>query len=257
MPHINDKGKKQRIGIKLGSALLTDGNGRINDKLLSAVCRQIARLIKDGHEVFIVTSGAIACDEKKHRSKNLRSAIGQPRIMHKYANFLAKYKIDAAQMLLTDECLLNKKNKQCNLLKKILNEAFRENIVPVINANDVIDNQEIKALRYCQDNDVMLKLVCSLVKADLAIIGIDEKGLLDQKNKIVCEVNRENIREILSFIKGGGKLGHGKNGIKTKLKSLWELALLGVSPILVSGKEKNFILRAVAGEKNFGTKFIS
>jgi glutamate 5-kinase len=248
---------KQRIGIKLGSALLTDGNGGINNELLQEVCRQTAQLVKEGNEVFIVTSGAIACDKKSYRSKNLRSAVGQPRIMHKYVSFLAQYDVDAAQMLLTDEYLLNKKSKQCNLLKGILNEAFRDGVVPVINANDVIDSQEIKALRHCQDNDVMLKLTCLLVKADLAIIGIREQGLLDRESRVIYEVNRKNLDDILSFVKGGSGLGHGKNGIVTKVRSLWELASLGVSPILVSGKEENFILRAVAGEKDFGTRFVS
>jgi glutamate 5-kinase len=245
---------KKTIGIKISSNIITDGNGKVHDEFILEICRQSAQLLRQGFNVFIVTSGAVASDWHKKRSKNLRSAVGQPIIMHRYSEFFSKYGVEAAQMLFVDKHLLGKEKI---IPKILLQEAFKEKVIPIINANDAVDDAELKALEYCADNDRLFNAVCDLISVDIVVIGFSEKGLLDNNGNVVYEV-RENDREkIISYAKGGSKLGHGTDGMKTKLSVLCELAKKGMQVTLAPGKERDFILRAVAGEKNFGTKFVN
>jgi glutamate 5-kinase len=241
-----------RIGIKLGSSLLTDGRGNINENIILEVCRQVSELKRVGHEVFIVSSGAVASDPKKYRSSNLRSGIGQPKLMERYVRFFEIFKIEASQHLLTDREILGE-NK---VTRATLLEAFSEKVVPIINGNDVVDNKELKALEVCADNDRLFQLVSILVKADIGIIGFSESGLLDKNQQVIHEVASDEVKKVLVHAKTGSKLGHGNDGMKTKIRTLVELSRHGTRAVLAPGKEKDFILRAAAGEKDFGTKFL-
>ena len=243
-----------RIGIKIGSNLLADANGKINNQLIRQICRQVSTLARKGHDVFIVSSGAVAGDNKKHRSKNLRAGVGQIRLMNSYARYFATFKIEISQHLLTDREVVGKNSF---VSKKTIIEAMEEKIVPIINGNDVVDDKELKALELCADNDVLFKSVCFLVNAELGIIGLGEKGLLDDSNKIIHEVRSSEINKMLKFARKGSLLGHGKNGMSTKIKTSGELARSGIKIILAPGKERDFILRAASGERKFGTRFIN
>jgi glutamate 5-kinase len=248
--------KKKIIGIKLGSATLVEA-GKIREKFIRSVCVQIAKLIEAGYGVFIVTSGAIASDSENSSSKNLRSAIGQPRIMQAYLKYLSQLGIDGAQFLLTDEQLIDAKSAKTKLTKRTIHEALSQGVVPIINANDVIDSEEVEALRYCADNDKLFKLMCLLIDVKIAIIGFDQAGFLDARKRVLHKLKIFELDAVLKFAKGGSKLGHGQNGMRTKILSLAELAKAGMQVHLAPAKEKNFILRSVAGEENFGTKFLA
>jgi glutamate 5-kinase len=243
-----------RIGIKLGSNIITSKTGKINEKIILEVCRQVAYLMKNNHEVFIVSSGAVASDAKKHRSKNLRAGVGQIKLTNYYQKFFQIFKIEVSQHLFTDREVIGKNN---SIAKNTLLEAMREKVVPIINGNDVIDGKELKALEICADNDTLFKSVCLLLKADLAIVGFGKKGLVDDRNKIVREVSCQDIKKAISYAKKGSLLGHGDNGMKTKIKVMGEMAQKGIIAVLAPGKEADFILRAIRGDNNFGTRFVS
>jgi glutamate 5-kinase len=246
--------KKKIIGIKLGSAVLVT-DGKINHQLIASVCEQSAKLVASGTGVFIVTSGAIASDNSKDRSKNLRSAVGQARIMNEYYLALEKSGIDCAQMLLIDEQLIDKRNSRARLTEKIMMEAFAVGVVPIINANDVIDSEEIKALTHCADNDKLFKLMCLLVEADVAVIGFDQLGFLDLDGQVMHRIKVSEIEKVLQCAKGSSLLGHGAEGMRTKVLALVELTQVKIQTHLVSAKEENFILRAISDEEDFGTRF--
>jgi glutamate 5-kinase len=246
--------KKKIIGIKLGSSVLVV-DGKINRKLIKGVCEQAISLVRDGFGVFIVTSGAIASDQSKRRSKNLRSAVGQIRIANEYRIFLEKFGIDGAQILLTDEQLVDEGSLKTILTKKIMQEAFSAGVIPIINANDVIDDEEIKALEHCADNDRLFKLMSLLVGADIAIIGFDQSGFLDPEGQVMHSIKASEIEIALGFANGGSALGHGLDGMRTKVLVLAELAQEQMQVCLAPANEENFILRAVSEEKNFGTRF--
>lgn len=245
--------KKLRVGIKLGSALLADGKGNINTALLQKICQQAATLIKQGHEVFIVTSGAVASGHKEGRSKNLKSAVGQPRLMNIYSQHFSSFGVEVSQHLFTDRELLAKDSA---ITKRTLLEAMAEGIIPIINANDSVDSYELKKIRECADNDRLLALVSKLVETDMVIMGLADDGFRDDSGKIIRRVRSSEISKFFDYAKGGNSLGYGKNGMRTKIVMLGELASQGIVAVLSPGKEKDFILRSVAKESGFGTLFV-
>lgn len=242
-----------KIGLKLGSSSVSNGNGEINQKIIESVSRQLVTLIKGGDAIFLVSSGAVASDPKKHRSKNLRSAIGQIRLMNHWTKEFNKFDIETSQHLLTDRDLIGENR---TITKRTILEAFDEKVVPIINGNDPVDDKELRALEICADNDILFKSICLLIGADVALIGFSEAGLIGLDGKVIHLVRMDNFENILSCANGGSKLGFGKDGMATKIEVLCELAGYGITSVLAPSYEKDFIFRALDGEKNFGTRFL-
>lgn len=249
-----------RIVIKIGSKLLTDGKKKIKWWFIFKLCWQINKLMKFGHEVVLITSGAIKSDYNENRSENLRAGVGQVKLIFLYA-FIFKifFKIDIAQILFTDKNLFDKNGKfigENSILYKTITEAFSKKVIPVLNYNDTVDDKQTRAFKECADNDKTAKWTALLIKADLCIIGFDKLGLLDKKGDVIYQVNQNKKKFALSCAKGGNPLGHGKEGMKTKISVAIELSENGIKTVLAPANKKNFILRAIANEKNFGTIFI-
>jgi len=244
---------RKMIGIKVGTSIVTKMKGVIDEVAISEICRQCAELVEDGNAVFIVTSGAVASGYKEGRSKNLCSAVGQSRLMNIYTKHFAEYGMDVSQHLFTDQELLAKDNK---VTKNTLLEAMTDGIVPIINANDSVDSFELGKIKECADNDQLLALVSKLIGADMVIIGFSENGFRDGEGNIIRRIRSGEIEKFLGYAKGGSALGHGKNGMRTKLLMLNDLSENGIVAMLAPGKEKNFILRSAAKEKDFGTLFV-
>lgn len=243
------KDKKGFLGIKLGSKTLINGK-EINKKFISSVCEQNLALQISGYDPFIVSSGAIASAPYLGFSSSLRAVIGQNRLMSVYENFFNKFEIKIGQLLLTDDDF---EQRRFNI-KWILLEAFINKVILIINANDGIWKGEIKALQKCADNDILFLNVCKIIRPKIAIIGIVEDGLLDQKNNVVPVVTKENFAQALSYT--NGKNGLGRGGMKSKVKVAHELADMEIRTILAPAREPGFIFRAMKGEKNFGTTFV-
>ena len=139
---------------------------------------------------------------------------------------------------------------------KLMREAFEQNVVFIINANDAIDGEELKALEICADNDKLFGLISEEIPTEIAIIVFSEKGFRDDKNNLINTVNIRELDKIISYAKGGSKQGHGNNGMETKIRILCNLAKQKNEAILVSVLEENYLLRAVRGEDKFGTRFV-
>jgi glutamate 5-kinase len=243
----------KRIGIKVGSALITDGNGAIDLRFVGSLCQQIAFLKTEGQFLFLVTSGAIASEPDKTMSENLRSAIGQPLLMSYYHFFLSGiHGLKVAQFLPSYQDLAN----DAPVFPRVFREALLNPlVVPIINYPDAMDNREVAALHQFADNDRLFEQCCNLIGADLAVIASEDRFRDDQGMKLArASVNQENY--LLACCRGGNSLGHGKNGMQTKIQVLCSLARLGVESILVSGREEEFIRRAFAGEEGFGMRLV-
>lgn len=170
--------------------------------------------------------------------------------------FLRQFGVEGAQLLLTDEQLVDTKSAKTKLTKAIVQEALAEEAVPIINANDVIDNEEIQALEHCADNDKLFKLMCLLVGADSAIIGFDQAGFLGADGQAMHRVKINEVGSLLKYAKGKSQYGHGSEGMKVKILALADLARAGMRVRLAPARERDFILRSMAGEKDFGTVFV-
>ncbi len=265
-----------RIGIKIGSNLLTNGGTSVDKDFILSICKQIVKLTEDGHQVFLVSSGAVASDPKSYRSRNLRAAIGQVRIIGSYMSILEDHGFEVAQMLITKKYLDDPR-----VFLRTAKEALQErNVILVINANDVVDDEEVNALgdgidkSVCElgeekkskalgeytDNDKLFAFVCHLLNASIALIGFDQKGLKDLEGNVINTVLPSAFEKVKEYAIGGSTNGRGKEGMKVKLRVATELATAGIETMLVPAKEEDAILKSVEritskGEE-IGTLFV-
>ena len=171
---------KKRLVVKVGTNTLTGGEDRLSQAAMLGVARQIARLVRDGHQVALVSSGAIVAGRQALSvSRNGRdipfkqvlAAVGQTKLMQMWDELFSKEDLIVAQTLLTRGDLadrqgyLNARNTLLALLER--------QVVPIINENDVVATEEIKI----GDNDNLSALVANLIDADLLILLTDQNGL--------------------------------------------------------------------------------
>ncbi|MDP2911953.1 MAG: glutamate 5-kinase [Candidatus Omnitrophota bacterium] len=252
--------KAKRIVIKVGASVLTVG-GRHACPLLDRVwmknfAGQVAVLLKQGHQVLVVSSGAIAAGMGlfgiKKRPKSLPeqqacAALGQGYLMKTYEEFFKKKVFHAAQILLTWEDI-REKRRYLNA-ENTLHVLLSKKAVPVINENDTVSVDEIKF----GDNDKLSALVASMVSADLLIMLTDVDGLHIDDKRTVASVVREINADIERLAAGTDKecsLG----GMKTKLDAAKIAVKSGIDCIIANGREKNVLLKILKGEKT-GTLF--
>ena len=171
-----------KIVIKIGTSTLISKNGRINGKYVSELANNISALQNDGHEIIIVSSGAIGAAagylKLKSRPKTLRekqalAAVGQPIIMNAYSREFKKHKKTVAQVLLTRDDFDNR-TKYINA-RNTLSRLLEQNIIPVINENDTVAFEEINF----GDNDTLAALVAAAVDADKLFLFTDVDGLYE------------------------------------------------------------------------------
>lgn len=238
-----------KIVIKIGSLVLTgsSSNFPVNKRILYSIASQTAKLTKTGHAVIIVTSGAVASCRKNY-SKNLRAAIGQPRLMKLYSDAFNTRGLEVCQLLFTYEDLKGEKSKYTG---RLIAEALKKKVIPVINANDSVSSEELDTLREYADNDVLASKIAVMTKADMLIILIREAGLMDFKNNRVVH-NVSNFSKALKLVKGRSKSGTG--GMESKIKVAKLLKSKNIETRFIPGRSKNSLIRSIRNE-NIGTRF--
>jgi len=250
-----------RIVVKLGTRTLTRGSEHLSRPRMVELVRQVVRLHEQGHQVLLVSSGAIfagrsrmgaAARQKDIAFKQAMAAVGQVRLMTLYEQFFDLYDIPVAQALLTRgdlsdrERYLNARNTLLFLLEA--------RAVPIINENDVVAVEEIKI----GDNDNLSALVANLVDADLLVILTDQAGLFttdpgrDPGARLIPQVPviDEGVRQLA----GGSGSGVGTGGMVTKIDAAALATRSGTEVVIASGAEPDVLLRLVAGEP-LGTRF--
>lgn len=257
--------KAKRIVVKVGASVLTCKRTSANrdayclDKpWIKDFVSQVSLLMKDGYEVSIVSSGAIAAGMGllgiKKRPKGLpeqqaAAALGQSFLIRTYDDFFRKKGLHAGQILLTWDDIrerhryLNAENTLSVLLKK--------KIVPVINENDTVSVDEIKF----GDNDKLSALVASIIDADLLIILTDVDGLFSVDGK-TCIDYVEQIDASLEKLCRGTDKEYSLGGMRTKLDACKIATIAGIDCVIANGRKKDILLRILEGE-NIGTFFAS
>lgn len=246
-----------KIVIKIGSSLLCHKAKSIDSALVENIAVQIAALRKEGKEVIIVSSGAIALGMSvlglSDRPKELSylqaaAAVGQNELMNVYRQAFSKKGLNCAQVLLTWDDFsgrkryLNAKNTLLALLKL--------GSVPVINENDTVSTDEIKF----GDNDRLSALVAALINADLLVMLSDVDGLLD-KNKNVIRVVAEINHEIKSLACPTNKKTC-VGGMITKIDAAKIAMDSGIPCVIANGAVENIIVSTVHDPAASGTLFI-
>jgi len=238
-----------KIVVKIGSSVLARSNSEfpVNKRVLYGIAAQIAELQKAGNGVVVVTSGAVASCRKNY-SKSLRAAVGQPRLMKLYSDAFEVHGLEVCQLLFTHADLGGKRSKYT---LRLISEALKKKVIPVINANDSVTSEELDALKEYADNDILASRIALMAKADLLLILIREPGLMDfKKKKVVHSIS--NFSKALKLIKGKSKSGTG--GMESKIKIAKLLREKGIETRLIPGRAKNSLLRSIRSE-TIGTRF--
>ena len=245
----------RRIVVKVGSSLVTDEGRGLDAQAIAQWCEQLARLSKDGREVVMVSSGAIAEGMKRLGWSSRPSAIhelqaaaavGQMGLVQAYESHLREQGVGSAQVLLTHADLADRE-RYLNARSTLLT-LLQLGVVPVINENDTVVNDEIKF----GDNDTLGALVANLIEADLLIILTDQKGLYsadprkDPQAQFVHEGRAGD--PALEAMAGGAGSSIGKGGMITKILAAKRAAGSGASTVIAWGREPGALLRLCAGE---------
>ncbi len=252
-----------RTVIKLGTSTLTSGTTRLSPPLLIELARQVSQLQAAGHQVVLVSSGAIAAGRerlgfpqlpKDIPAKQMLAAIGQPRLMAFYEQIFGLYGLTVAQILLTRMDLASR-HRYLNA-RNTLVALMEQKVIPVVNENDTVAVEEIRV----GDNDNLSALVANLVDADWLILLTDQSGLytadprVDPNAQLVEEIASRDISPELWQAAGIGGYGLGTGGMATKLQAVDLARRSGACCVIAWGKEPNVLLRIADGEK-IGTRF--
>jgi glutamate 5-kinase len=254
--------KNKRIVIKIGSSIIASHEKGLREERMAEIAEEVAALRTEGHEIFLVSSGAILCGMEKlglaHRPKSIplkqaAAAVGQSRLMWAYEKHFKQFKINVAQVLLTREDIADRKRfiNARNTLMTLLEHG----ILPIINENDTVTIDEIKL----GDNDNLAAQITHLVDASLLVILSDVDGLFTadpRKNPeaalipLIEEVTPETER-----IAGEPGAISGTGGMGTKVQAAKNVAAYGVTTLIVNGTVSGLIRRAFQGE-SIGTLFL-
>jgi glutamate 5-kinase len=232
----------RRLVIKVGSSLLIGDDGHVHRNWLEGLAQDVAALTEDGHEVLIVSSGAIAIgstvldiNKRRARLEDLQAAAaaGQVQLVHAYQEALAAHGIVAAQVLLTPEDTENR--RRFLNARGTLGRLIEQRVVPIINENDTIATDEI---RY-GDNDRLAARVAQLVMADALILLSDVDGFYtadpgkDPSAEHIPEVRR--ITEDMLHMAGETRSDIGSGGMATKVQAARIATHAGCSTVIASG----------------------
>ena len=254
--------KSQTIVVKLGTSVLTGGTLQLDRAHMVELVRQCAELKKQGHQVIVVTSGAIAAGREHLNypelpntmaSKQMLAAVGQSCLIQAWESLFNIYGIHVGQMLLT-RADLDDRERYLNA-RDMLKALLDNNIVPVVNENDAVATTEIKV----GDNDNLSALVGILAGADKLLLLTDQPGLFsaDPRKDPNAELIREvhTIDETLRKIAGGSGTTLGTGGMATKLQAADVARRAGIEVIIAAGSSHNVILEAAESQPQ-GTRFL-
>ena len=253
-----------RIVVKVGTSTLAHPTGRLNIQRMEKLCKVLSDLKNMGHEIILVSSGAIAMGfgklnlserPKDVPTKQASAAVGQCELMYIYDKLFTEYNHTVAQLLITapdiEEGGVRKQNFH-NTLARLLELGA----LPVINENDTISTEEFGI----GDNDTLSAIVAVTIQADLLILLSDIDGLFDgdpRKNpdaKLIDTV--EKIDEHIISLGGGSGSNLGTGGMATKLRAAQIATAAGCEMVIANGQSPE-VLYDVAAGKRVGTRFLA
>ncbi len=253
--------KKSRIVVKVGTSCLTHKNGKLDLEQIEKLVRVIANVKNIGHEVILVSSGAIGAgmgviglEERPEsiREKQALAAIGQVGLLAIYDKLFKEYGYNTGQVLLT-KFILDEETRY-NSARRAFDSMIKYGVVPIVNENDVVSTYEIEF----GDNDTLSAYVAELVRADLLIVLSDIEGFYDSdprqcKTAKIIPIVRKISDEIKSFA-GAEGTSRGTGGMKTKLKAADFATKHGIDMVLTNGHKPENIYKIIKGEL-IGTLF--
>lgn len=253
--------RAKRVVVKVGSNVLTQDNG-LNLKAVRSISRQICRLIDEGLEIILVSSGAMASGFKKVGlskrpdeipKRQAVAAVGQAGLIMEYEKAFERYDKKVAQILLTRDDLSNRR-RYLNA-RNTLNTLLSWHVVPIINENDTVVVEEIKL----GDNDNLAAMITLLMDADILVNLTDIEGLYTKDPRTnpdaelipLISTIRRDVEKFASDIPGA--LGTG--GMLSKVKAARKVTTAGVPMVIAKGEKSDILIKLFSGEEH-GTFFV-
>ena len=236
-----------KLVVKVGTHAIAAKSGRPDYAALRRLVAQLAELRKDGHEVFFVSSGAVAagvealCLKARPTDVNdvqMCAAVGQARFIGEYERLFGEAGAKIGQVLLTHHDFEDRRRSQN--VKKSLDHLVKAGIVPIINENDVVADEELKGQTF-GDNDWLSFLIAKLVKADALVLLTTVDGLLDAKGRRIPEV--DSFRNVMKLVRAGEKGKLSKGGMGSKLKAVKAAVAAGIDTYIANGRKTVFPAR--------------
>ena len=243
----------RRVVIKIGSALLTDNGSGLRYDRIEEWARQLGALLKDGLELALVSSGAVAAgvtrlglEARPSQVAVLQAAaaVGQIELAGAWDRALAAVGCLGAQVLISAEDLRDAERRENARLT--LEELLRSKVMPIINENDTVATEEIRL----GDNDALSGSVAKLLNADRLLILTDQRGIhrsdprQDPDAPLIAEARLDDPE--LHAAAGGGAGEWGRGGMRTKLEAAALAAAVGADTLIAHGLESNVLERALA-----------
>ncbi len=256
----------KRLIAKFGTNLLTGGTGHLDLSIMSSLIEQVAQLHQQGHEIIIVSSGAVAAGRQKlgltkERKdvpfKQVLASVGQSQLMNVYEQLFSQHNIVVAQALLTRSDLsdragyLNARNTLLALIEL--------GVICIVNENDVVATDELGELTF-GDNDNLSAMVANLVDADLLTLLTDIDGLytadpqLNPQARLIPKV--EKIDAEIEHLAGDTTSSDSVGGMITKLEAAKLATASGVTVVIANGRKPD-VLKQIALGQSIGTIFPS
>ena len=246
-----------RIVVKVGTHAIAAKTGRPDYPALRRLVSQICEVRKAGHEVVFVSSGAVAAGIEslglKSRPANVNdvqmcAAVGQARFIYEYEKLFGAHGVKIGQFLLTHYDFEDRRRAQN--VRKSLDRLVKAGIVPVVNENDVVADEELKGQTF-GDNDWLSFLLAKLVKADALVLLTTVDGLLDAEGRRIPEVS--NFRRAAKLVRVGEKGRLSRGGMDSKLRAVRSAVESGIDAYIANGRKS--VLVPLLGGKSVGTFF--
>ena len=255
-----------RAVIKVGTSTLAHATGRLNIRHVEELVKVLSDLKNAGHEMILVSSGAIGMGVGKLNlpgkpsdmpTKQAAAAVGQCELMYTYDKLFSQYNHTVAQILLTGEDVDHDDRRQNfeNTMARLLELGA----LPVINENDAVSTDEIGVVSTIGENDTLSAIVAQLVEADLLVLLSDIEGLYtadprkDPAAKLIPTV--EAVTPEIEALAGGKGSALGSGGMATKLKAAKLVNALGCDMVIANGEHPERLYDIVEG-RAVGTRFL-
>jgi len=250
-----------RIVIKIGTSTLAHPTGHLNIRRVEHICRVISDIKNAGHEVIMVSSGAIGMGvgklglhsrPKDIPTKQAAAAVGQCELMYTYDKLFSEYHHTVAQLLITGDDVASE-TRHANF-RNTLNRLLELSAIPIINENDTVSTDEI----VIGDNDTLAAIVAKSVSADLLILLSDIDGLYtadphtDPTAKLIHRIER--IDDSVLALAGVSASDQGTGGMVTKLRAAKICLEYGGNMVIANGNDPDNLYRILEG-KDVGTTF--
>lgn len=255
----------RRLVVKIGSRVLVQKTGRPDVRRMRALVREIAALRRDGREIAIVTSGAIGAGMEAlgmHDRPTLlpdlqmAAAVGQTRLMSRYDALFGKEDLRVGQLLLTHADFEHK--VRYTNARRTLENLIRKGVIPIINENDVVADEEIRADLALGDNDYLASLVVRMIRADLLVLlsttdGVRETGS-DGRSHRISFIEEINTKTFALVRQGDNRLSKG--GMASKLRCAQTVSRTGCQVVIANGRD-NGVLRSIVSGDDTGTLILA